>query len=251
MNASRLPNDTKVDDLPPLEPVPGPVVHERVERRWFGVPARFALLCLGCAALGAAIGLFATGSLGWGVVAILVALVCFAALGEAARQGEGVLPEPSSRLAADGREHAATVAEILRTRAETSLTRWRISSRIRQLDLEHPATLQALGDAVRRGDEEAEQKAHRRLDELDEQRTELQAELDRQLAGAEERIRKARLPVQETLMVAPNEPSAPYPPPDEGDPPQPATVPEPYPPPDEGTPPTPAPDPGQADDSSQ
>jgi hypothetical protein len=47
------------------------------------------------------------------------------------------------------------------------------------------------------------------------------------------------------VMVTPNEPNAPYPPPDEGDPPTPAEVPEPYPPPDEGTPPTPAPDPGR------
>jgi len=40
-------------------------------------------------------------------------------------------------------------------------------------------------------------------------------------------------------MVAPNEPSAPYPPPGEAEPPTPAIVPEPSPPPDEGTPPTP------------
>ena len=67
--------------------------------------------------------------------------------------------------------------------------------------------------------------------------------LAERLAGADERIRKARLPVQDTLMVTPNEPSPPYPPPDEGNPPQPAEVPEAYPPPDEGTPPAPAPDP--------
>jgi len=48
-------------------------------------------------------------------------------------------------------------------------------------------------------------------------------------------------------MVTPNEPSPPYPPPDEGNPPEPAQVPEPYPPPDEGTPPVPAPDPGQTE----
>jgi hypothetical protein len=250
MNASRRPDDTRVDEPPLLEPVPGPVVRERVERRWFGVPARFVLLCLGCAGIGAAIGLFATGSLAWGVVAVLVAVVCFAALNEAVRQGGSLLPEQSGRLAADGRAQAATAAEILRTRAETSLARWRISSRIGQLDLERPIALQTLGEAVRSGDKEAEKNAQQRLDELDEQRQQLQAELDRHLTGAEERIRRARLPVQETMMVAPNEPSAPYPPPDEGDPPQPATVPEPYPPPDEGTPPTPAPDPGQADDSS-
>jgi hypothetical protein len=128
--------------------------------------------------------------------------------------------------------------------------RWRIRSRIDEVELARPAALRDLGDAVRRGDKDAQAKAQRRLDELDEQRAQLEAELERELAGAEERIRLARLPVQQTMMVAPNEPSAPYPPPDEGDPPQPATVPEPYPPPDEGTPPTPAPDPGEDDSST-
>lgn len=60
-------------------------------------------------------------------------------------------------------------------------------------------------------------------------------------AEAGERIREARLAVQETMMIAPKLPSEPYPPPGEATPPQPAIVPEPYPPPDEGTPPTPAP----------
>jgi hypothetical protein len=249
MNASRLPNDHPEAERPPLETVPGPVVHERVERRWFGVPARFVFLCLGCAGIGAAIGLFATGKWGWGVVALLLAIVFFAALGEGVRQGGTLLPEQSGRLAADGRAQAATAAEVLRARAETSLSRWRIRSQIDQLELQRPAALQALGDAVRRKDKSAERDAQKRLDHLDEERQRLEAELERQLTAAEERIRLARLPVQETLMVTPNEPSAPYPPPDEGDPPQPATVPEPYPPPDEGTPPTPAPGPGQADDT--
>jgi hypothetical protein len=89
--------------------------------------------------------------------------------------------------------------------------------------------------------------ARQRLSELDEEQKHVEEELAVQLAGADERIRQARLPVQDTVMVTPNEPSAPYPPPEEGDPPQPAEVPEPYPPPDEGTPPTPAPDPGQTE----
>jgi hypothetical protein len=63
----------------------------------------------------------------------------------------------------------------------------------------------------------------------------------------DERISPARVPVQERVMVTPNEPHPPYPPPDEGNPPEPAQVPEPYPPPDEGTPPVPAPDPGRTE----
>src|SRR5438067_1794434 len=75
-----------VEGLPPLETVPGPVVRESVERRWLGLPARFVLLCLGFAALGASIGLFATGSWPWGLVMLVLAVILLAALGEATRR---------------------------------------------------------------------------------------------------------------------------------------------------------------------
>jgi zinc ribbon protein len=236
-----------VGELPPLETVPGPVVHESVERRWLGVPARFALLCLGFASFGAAIGLFATGSWAGGTVMLLLAGIFLFGLVAAARRGSDVWLEQSSRFASERRAHAATTAEVLRARLDTRLTRWRSQSRLDALEVERRPALQALGDAVWRGDTTAEQVARQRLSELDEEQKHVEEELAVQLAGADERIRQARLPVQDTVMVTPNEPSAPYPPPDEGDPPQPAEVPEPYPPPDEGTPPTPAPDPGQTE----
>ena len=230
---------------PALETVPGPVVHESVERRWLGLPARFVLLCLGFAAFGAAIGLFATGSWVWGIVMLLLAGILLAALGEATRRAGDAWAQHSSRLAADGRAHAATAAEVWRTRLDTALSRWRTRSRLDEIEFERRPALQALGEAVWRGDKGAQRDARQRLVELEEERKRIEDELAAQLAGADERIRRARLPVQDTIMVTPSEPSAPYPPPDEGDPPQPAQVPEPYPPPDEGTPPTPAPDPGQ------
>jgi hypothetical protein len=236
-----------VGELPPLETVPGPVVHESVERRWLGIPARFALLCLGFASFGAAIGLFATGSWAWGVVMLLLAGIFLFGLVAAARQGSDVWLEQSSRFATERRARAATAAEVWRTRLDTRITRWRSRSRLDALEVERRPALQALGDAVWRGDTTAEHVARRRLSELDEERKHVEEELAAQLSGADERIRKVRLPVQDTVMVTPNEPSAPYPPPDEGDPPQPAEVPEPYPPPDEGTPPAPAPDPGQTE----
>ncbi|HZT93120.1 MAG TPA: zinc-ribbon domain-containing protein [Gaiellaceae bacterium] len=236
-----------VGDLPPLETVPGPVVHGNVERRWLGVPARFVLLCLGFAALGAAIGLFATGSWAWGIVMLLVAVICLFALGEATRRGGGAWAQQSSRLAADGRSHAATAAEVWRTRLDSALTRWRTRSRLDAIAAERGPALQALGEAVWRKDKAAEREARQRLVELEQEAKRVEDELAERLAGADERIRRARLPVQDTLMATPNEPSPPYPPPDEGNPPQPAQVPEPYPPPDEGTPPTPAPDPGQTE----
>jgi membrane protein implicated in regulation of membrane protease activity len=222
-------------------------VREHVERRWLGMPARFVLLCLGFAALGAAVGLFASGSWAWGIVLLLVAAVVLAGLAEATRRSGDVWLQHSSRLAADGRAQASTAAEVWRTRVEKALSRWRMQSRLDAVEAERAPALRALGEAVWRGDETAERAARQRLAELDEERERVEAELAERLAGADERIRRARLQVQDTVMVTPNEPSPPYPPPDEGNPPEPAQVPEPYPPPDEGTPPTPAPDPGQTE----
>jgi len=220
-------------------------VRESVERRWLGLPARFALLCLGFAAFGAAIGLFATGSWGWGIALLILAVILLAALGEATRRSADAWAQHSSRLAADGRAHAATAAEVWRTKLDTAVNRWRTRSRLDAIAHERGPALQALGEAVWQSDETAERAARERLVELEQEAKRIEDALAEQLAGADERIRRARLPVQETMMVTPNEPSAPYPPPDEGNPPQPAQVPEQYPPPDEGTPPTPAPDPGQ------
>ncbi|HEX6953225.1 MAG TPA: zinc ribbon domain-containing protein [Gaiellaceae bacterium] len=248
--------------VPSVEMVPGPVAHESVERRWLGLPLRFVLLCLGFAAFGAAIGLFATGSWAWGIVLLLLAIVLLAALAEASRRRADAWMQHSSRLASDGRAQAATTAEVWRARLEASVSRWRTRSRLDAISDERGPALQALGEAVWRGDEPAERKARERLVELEQESKRIEDELAKRLAGADERIRRARLPVQETLMVTPNDagsaggraadarqedpgPNPPYPPPDEGNPPQPAEVPEPYPPPDEGTPPVPAPDPGR------
>jgi hypothetical protein len=238
---------TPVSDLPPVETLPGPVVHENVERRWLGLPARFVLLCLGFAAFAAAIGLFATGGWAWGIVLLLLAIILLAALGEATRRSADAWMQHSSRLAADGRAHAATTAEVWRTRLAASLNRWRTRARLDAISVERGPALRALGDAVWRGDKAAEKQARERLVELEQEGKRIEDELAERLAGADERIRRARLPVQETIMVTPNEPNPPYPPPDEGNPPEPAQVPEPYPPPDEGTPPVPAPDPGQTE----
>jgi hypothetical protein len=186
------------------------------------------------------------GPIGLGA-GVLLAAILLAALGEATRRSGDVWLERSSRLAADGRAHAATTAEVWRTRLDAAVNRWRTRSRLDAIAVERGPALQALGDAVWRGDSTAEREARQRLVDLEQEGKRIEDELAERLAGADVRIRKARFPVQETVMVTPNEPNPPYPPPDEGNPPEPARVPEPYPPPDEGTPPAPAPDPGQTE----
>lgn len=195
-----------VGELPPLETVSGPVVHGSVERRWLGMPARFVLLCLGFAALGASIGLFATGSWAWGIVALLLALILLAALGEATRRKADIWAQHSSRLASGGRAHAASAAEVWRTRFDTTLARWRTRSRLDTIEFERGPALQALGEAVWRSDSAAKREARQHLVELEQERKRIEDELAEQLADANERIRRARLPVQETEMVMPDEP---------------------------------------------
>ncbi len=200
MNTSRLPKNLPVPDE----------------------PQQFLLVCLGCAALGASVGLFAAGSWEWGLFAILLAWACFV-----------LLAQPVPRKGTRWSERSATSTAVWRTRVEAMLSSWRTRSQIDGIDAERRPALQELGSAVRNQDPRAAHEASRHLDELDTRQRGLEAELEWQTAAAEEKIRLARLPVQETVMVAPTEPTPPYPPPDEGNPPTPAILPEPFPPPDE------------------
>jgi hypothetical protein len=137
---------------------------------------------------------------------------------------------------------SAAAAEVRRVRHALAL-----------LDADRRGLLLELGTAAHRGDAGAEASLRGRLTELDATERRLRSELDSALTEAGERIRQARLPVEEIMMVLPTEPLPPEPlppepgpPPDEADPPEPAVVPEPYPPPDEADPPQPArvPEPG-------
>ncbi len=233
------------DARPPRpEDAPTPMTVQRVEPRWLGVPAPLLLLCIGTAALGGAIGLFAAGHWPWGLVLLGLALLLLGSYSELSfTQSE--LGRRSSVLVAGGRERVASAREIWRARLEGTLHRRRVESELRLIEDDRRQLLQELGRAVYAGDAAAEARARTRLRELDERRVRIERELEERQAEREERIRRARLPVDETMVVAPNEPNAPYPPPGEGDPPQPAVVPEPYPPPDEGNPPAPEPDPGR------
>ena len=227
---------------PELAPVhehaPGPVNVQRAHAHWLGIPAPLVLLCVGFAALGGAIGLFASGHWPFGLVLLGVAALVLAAYGELSFR-ESAVGRRSSLLVSDGRERATTWSEVWRARFEELLHRHRARTQLDEIELVRRPALQELGRAVYEGDEAAALAATARLQDLDERKARVERELEEKLAERDERIRQARFPVQDTVMVAPNEPSAPYPPPDEGTPPTPAPVPEPYPPPDEGTPPTP------------
>lgn len=232
--------ETVRESLPPEETGPVPVSVQRTEPRWFGVTPPNLLLGIAATAVAAAAILFVTGHWPYGLILLGLGSLLFAAYLEAVRRG----PEsPLARASIDARERARSQWETLRARQAAVAELRRIQTAIAGLEPERRNAFHDLGTAAYRGDAEAEADARKRLENLDAREAELRAELDHTHENAGERIRLARLPVEETVMVIPTEPA---PPPDEGTPPQPAIVPEPYPPPDEGDPPEPArvPEPG-------
>jgi hypothetical protein len=226
--------------VPPNETGPVPVSLQRSEPHWFGIAPPHVLLATAAIAFVLAIVLFATGHWPYGLILLGGAALLLAAFLEAARRrpDSGV-----TRASFDARERARSSWETLRARQAATVEARRIQSALVQLESDRGRTLQDLGAAAHVGDAAAEAAVRARLGELDAPEAELRARLDATLGEADERIRKARLPVEDTMMVLPTEPG---PPPGEATPPQPAIVPEPYPPPDEADPPQPAriPEPG-------
>lgn len=227
-------------ELPPEEPAPGPVSIAYVEPHWFGVPPPVLLLGVAGVVLVVAVVLLASGSWPFGLILLGLAALLLACFLELARRRPH---SPVTRASVEARERVGSIWETWRARAAVTAEVRRLHSGLAVLEAERRAALLELGAAAHRGDGLAEAGKRAHLTELDEREGELRAELDRRLAHAGERIRRARLPVEDTMMVTPNQPSEPYPPPGEATPPQPAILPEPYPPPDEGTPPEPAPAP--------
>ena len=205
------------------------------EPHWFGVTPPHLLLGLSAAALVLAIVLFAVGHWPYGLILLGLAALLLAAFMETARRRPDA--HPTVRAGIVVRERTHSVLEELRARSTATAEARRIQSALLLIADERRQALSALGAAAHAHESTAEAAARAELTELDEREAALNTELEERLWAAGERIRKAKLPVQDTMMVLPTEPA---PPPDEADPPQPAVVPEPYPPPDEGDPPQPA-----------
>jgi hypothetical protein len=225
-------------EVPADETGAGPVSYVRPEPRMFGVTPPALLLAVAAGAIVIAVVLFVAGHWPYGLIMLGLGALLFAAFLELARRRPH---SPVMRASTDARARAVSVLETWRVRAAATAEVRRIHSGLALIEVERRSALFQLGEAAHRADGMAEAGARAQLGELDRREAELRQGLDQRLEQTGERIRKARLAVQDTMMVTPNEPVTPYPPPGEATPPQPAIVPEPYPPPDEGTPPTPAP----------
>jgi hypothetical protein len=221
-----------------------PATYRQAEPRWFGVAPPQLLLGIAVVVLVFALVLFATGHWPFGLILLGIGALLLAAFIEAARRR----PDHAfSGRSLQARERAQSALETWRARSAAAAESKHVRYSLALLESERQGLLQDLGAAVHGGNDAAEAQIRARLEELAGQEAELHERYDRMLGEAGERIRRARLPVQETMMVVPPEPA---PPPGEATPPQPAVVPEPYPPPDEATPPEPArvPEPGPLPD---
>jgi hypothetical protein len=231
-------------ELPPEEMGPVPVSMQVSEPRWFGLTPPSFLLGLAGVLLVLAIVLFAAGHWPYGLILLGLSALLLAGFMEAARRRPH-RHDHVARAGSDVRERARSRLEEWRARSAAAAEARRIQSALLLIEAERKSSLADLGAAAHARDGTAEAAARAKLTELDEREAALRHQLADELAQAGERIRKAKLPVQDTMMVLPSEPS---PPPGEATPPQPAVVPEPYPPPDEATPPQPAPDPDRDED---
>ena len=195
--------------VPPNETGQVPVSMQRSEPHWFGVAPPDVLLAVAAISFVVAIILFATGHWPYGLILLGAAALLLAAFLEAARRrpDSGV-----TRASVDARERARSSWETLRARQVATGEARRIQSALLLLESDRRSALQDLGAAAHAQDSTAEATVRARLGELDVRETELRGQLEGAMGEAQERIRQARLPVQETMMVLPTEPGPDSPP---------------------------------------
>jgi hypothetical protein len=205
MSASRdQADETRRVELPEEETGPVPVSIAYAEPRWFGVPPPLALLSLACGSFAVGIVLFAAGHWPYGLILLgITALLLAAFLEIARRRPDSALARVSGRAAVEARDRTTSAFERLRARSTAAAELQRIRSARAIVQSERRALLFRLGEAVHLDDQAAAGAARSRLHELDGLEADLQARLERKLAETEERIRRARLSVQETMLVPP------------------------------------------------
>ena len=179
------------------------ISYRRAEPRWFGVAPPQLLLGLSLVTVIIAIVLFATGHWPYGLILLGIGALLLAAFLEAARRRPA---HPLVRTSLHARERARAAAETWRARSVAAAQVKQVRRSLLLLEADRRALLHDLGGAVHRRDEPAEAAIRERLTGLDAHEAELHAHLDRVLGEAGERIRQARLPVEETMLVVPPEP---------------------------------------------
>ena len=234
-----LAGETKVLEVPPDETGPVPVEYGRTEARYYGTTPAVLVLVLAAAALTLAVVLLATGRWPIGLILVGVSVLLVLVFVEAARRKpEGVVARSTAEALDSFRARAGGAADSLATRGRAARRLIALRRELQRMGALRARLLFELGDAVYRGDEQRTETAREQVKKLDELAAKREAEMGTMVAQAQERLQQRRLEVQPTEMV--ELPEDPSPAPGEGNPPEPARIPEQYPPPDEGNPPQPA-----------
>ena len=203
MSASaRRTEATERVELPPDETGPVPISITRTEPHWFGVTPPFFVLGIALVVIVVTIIVFASGSWPVGLILLGVGVMLLAVYLEAARRRRHSFV---ARVSADLRERAGSTWETLRVRSFAAMETRRIHGELMVLGSQRRDLLLAFGEATYGGDQDAAREANERLRDLDVREAELRAALEAHIAEAGERIRRARLSVEETMRVPPAE----------------------------------------------
>jgi type IV secretory pathway TrbD component len=239
-------SDTHVMDVPPNETGRVPVHVTRAEPRFYGITPWSLVLVLAGAAAAVAVVMFVLGHWPIGLLLAGVALLLVLVFLESARRTpRGSLPRSTVEAVDSFRARTTVAAESVATRGRAARQLFALRRELRRMSAARSQLLFELGAAVYGGAEQAANAARERLVELDRLAAQREAEMEQIVKATRRRVEQGRLEVQPTEVAeTPGQPQTPAP--GEGNPPEPARIPEQYPPPDELTPPQPAviPEPG-------
>ncbi len=238
------PGGTEVEELPPEETGPVPVELTRVAPRFYGVTPTAAVLALAAAALALAVVLLATSHFVVGGVLLGVALLLLLAFAGLVRR----LPDTAiARLSFDAtsalRARAGFAVETLSVHSSARVELFSLRRELLRLLAQRAEWARVFGEAVYADDTETSESARARMVELDGLIAAKEEQMQQTAAGAMERIERAQLQVQPTLIEAP-EPPTPEPFPSPSEPPVPTPIPEPTPEPSPPPGPVRVPEPG-------
>ena len=228
---------------PPEETEPVSIEYRTTTPRLFGVTPPSAALALAAACLTLGIALLATGHAILGGALLGVALVLGLVFVEVARRLPEVAVVRWSRAGATAvRTRGAYAVETITVRSAARQELLRLRREHLELQAQRKESARALGEAVYVGDTAASAAAREHMAELDRSIAAKEGEMEQTAASAMERIQRAQLQTQPTLIETPEPVPEPYPSPNE--PPVPTPSPEPLPAPSEPPGPVPVPEPG-------
>ena len=239
-------DETAIQELPPDETGQVPVAMATAEPRFFGVTPPAAVIALAGASLALAIVLLLTDHFIFGGVLLVVAGVLFMLFaGLVRRAPETPVARASAGALGAVRARAGFAVETLAAHSSARVELFRLRRELAELLAQRAEFARALGEAVYADNPEATESARSSMAEVDDLIYAKEEQMQQTAAGAMERIERAQLQVQPTMIETPEPPTpSPEPFPSPSEPPAPTPIPEPSPEPSEPGGPVVVPEPG-------